>query len=66
MFAKVDFLRFSAWVVQTLAQGQKPDVKEYLKEEGATSFGDSRPMFGLAQGWVEVPQGSCIKLNLKL
>ena len=66
MFAKVDLLSFSAWAVKTLAQGQKPDVKEYLKEEGAFTFGETRPLFGLAQGWVEVPQGSCIKLNLKM
>ena len=65
MFAKVDIISFSAWAANTLAQGQIPTVKEYLKEEGALTFGESRPLFGLAKGWVEVPPGSCIKLNLK-
>lgn len=52
MFAKVDLLSFSAWAVKTLAQGQRPDVKEYLKGEGAFTFGETRPLFGLAKGWV--------------
>ena len=64
MYAKVDVFRFSAWVTKTLAQGQRPDVKVYLKEEGALTFAESRPYFGFVKGWVEVPSGSCIVLKL--
>jgi len=65
MYAKVDVVRFSSWAASTISQGYKPDVKVYLKEVGAITFNETRPMFGLAMGWVEVPQGSCIKINLK-
>lgn len=64
MYAKIDLLRYSAWAMKSLSEGQRPNVKVYLKEEGAITFGESRPLFGLAKGWVEVPQGSCICLNL--
>lgn len=65
MFAKVDLLRFSAWATKTLAQGQQPDIKIFLKEQGAITFAEVRPYFGFLKGWVEVPKGSYIKLNLK-
>jgi hypothetical protein len=64
MYAKINLLRYSAWATKSLAEGQRPDLKVFLKEEGAITFGETRPLFGLARGWVEVPQGSCILLKL--
>lgn len=66
MYAKVDCFCFSAWVAKTLAKGQRPDVKVYLKEEGVLTFNENRPIFGFLKGWVEVPPGSCITLHLKI
>ncbi len=64
MYAKINLLRYSAWATKTLAEGRLPDLKVFLREEGAITFDESRPLFGLAKGWVEVPPGSCIRLNL--
>jgi len=62
MYAKIEISRFSAFALKAIANGHAPDMRVYLKSVGATSFAFSRPMFGLAMGWIDVPKGSCITL----
>jgi len=64
MYAKIHLSSFSAFAFKALANKQTPDMREYLKTVGAITFAESRPMFGLALGWVDVPEGSCIRLQL--
>lgn len=54
------------WGLERMRNGKDADLKIFLREIGASKFQTQTPSFltMLWQGWVEVPQGSCVKLNL--
>jgi len=62
MYAKIGLFRFYGWAVTSLVHVRIPTLKRYLKDVGATKFNVTRPFFSL--GWVKIPTGSCVTLNL--
>ena len=64
MYAKVSLQTLSGWWTYELVLGKNPTLQRFLKEYGAETISEDRSFGGLINGWVEVPQGSCIKIRL--
>jgi hypothetical protein len=64
MYAKVSLQTLSGWWTYQLVKGGTPSLQRFLKEYGAETISEKRSFAGMVSGWVEVPQGSCIRLRL--
>lgn len=54
------------WGIERIRDGKDADLKQFLREVGVSKFQTRAPSFFMMlwQGWMEVPEGSCVKLNL--
>ena len=65
LYVKVNTVDYSAWLVQSYWGNNEDGIKDFLRENGVEAFTFKHPsFFGRLQGWMEVPQGSCVKVNL--
>jgi hypothetical protein len=66
LYAKVNTVDYTAWLVKSFWNTSSDDsLRMYLREVGANAFTYQHPsFFGRLQGWMEVPEGMCVKINL--
>lgn len=66
LYAKVNTVDYTAWLVKSFWDTSSPDtLSKYLREVGAQAFTYEHPsFFGRLRGWMEVPEGVCVKINL--
>ena len=66
LYVKVNTVDYTAWLVKSFWDSTNPDsMRMYLRDVGADAFTFAHPsFFGRLQGWMEVPEGVCVKINL--
>jgi len=66
LYAKVNTVDYTRWLVKSFWTNSSAEtLREYLRDVGAQAFTYQHPtFFGRIQGWMEVPEGVCLKINL--
>ncbi len=65
LYAKINLMDYSVYVAKSFWDSPSDPLKAYLREVGAEKFTFENPsFFGRILGWVEVPGGTCLKINL--
>jgi hypothetical protein len=66
LYAKVNTVDYTTWLVKSFWRGSSDDsLRAYLRDVGVEAFTYEHPSFlGRLSGWMEVPEGVCLKLNL--
>ena len=65
LFAKINLVDYTRFMARTFWSGSEDPLREFLRTEGAEAFSYEHPgFFGRVQGWIEVPEGACVVLNL--
>jgi hypothetical protein len=66
LYVKVNTVDYTAWLVKSYWGSSNHDsLRVYLRDVGVDAFTYEHPsFFGRLQGWMEVPEGVCVKINL--
>lgn len=65
LYAKINLMDYSVYVARSFWESPSDPLKAYLRDVGAEAFTFENPsFFGRILGWVEVPGGTCVKINL--
>jgi hypothetical protein len=66
LYVKVNTVDYTAWLVKSFWGSSNQDsMRAYLRDVGVDAFTYEHPsFFGRLQGWMEVPEGVCVKVNL--
>jgi hypothetical protein len=66
LYVKVNTVDYTAWLVKSFWGNSSQDsLRAYVRDVGVDAFTYEHPsFFGRLQGWMEVPEGVCVKINL--
>jgi hypothetical protein len=66
LYVKVNTVDYTTWLVKSFWSASTNDsMRIYLRDVGVDSFTYAHPsFFGRLRGWMEVPEGVCVKINL--
>jgi hypothetical protein len=66
LYVKVNTVDYTTWLVKSFWENSSGDsLRAYVRDVGVNAFTYEHPSFlGRLKGWMEVPEGVCVKINL--